>query len=100
MSDKGVPLFVLAFSCPLIGVRQRWPNVLHAVEVDGLPIKTWPKGTARSVCGKTGVRVLMDGDTLVPWPPYVKGLGEKVRCSECFEKCPKKKPVARFKEPA
>lgn len=89
-------LIALALKAPHIGLRKRWPNVLHAVELDGLPVKTWPDGQATSVCGVSGLRILAASDGPAPWPPYVKGLGEKNRCPECFAQCKKKRPVTRF----
>lgn len=86
----------LAFNAPLIGIRKRWPNVLHAVELEGLP-GPGKDGLASSVCGLSGVRVATWGDTIGLWPPAVKGLGEKVRCKECYEVCKRKKPRTRFR---
>jgi hypothetical protein len=63
---SGWSLISLMFSAPLIGVRLRWPNVLHAIDMDGLPIKSWPNGKARSVCGLSGLRVVASGR--LDWP--------------------------------
>lgn len=91
---QGIPLVSLFFMAPLIGIRVRWPNVLHAVELDGIPFD--PNGTCTSACGLKGLRIAVTGTTVALWPPYVKGLGEKKRCPECFAICKKKKPRSRF----
>lgn len=94
-------LIELMLNAPLIGIQKRWPNKLHAVEMDGLPVKTWPKGLGRSVCGRPGVRVVARGETLLLWPPYVEGLGQMIRCSDCYTACKKKKPRTRYlREPS
>jgi hypothetical protein len=95
----GRSLLALVFSAPLIGIRLRWPTVLHAVTMEGLPTKTWPNGTATSACGLGGLRVLNNGIGAVPWPPYVVGLAEAghTRCAECFAAVGKMRPRARFR---
>lgn len=93
-SEEGIPLIAVFFSAPVIGLRKRWPNVLHAVELDGIPFD--PDGTCESACGLKGLRVAVSGSTIGLWPPYVDGLGEKVRCPECFAICKKKRPRSRF----
>lgn len=45
--NRGWSLIELMLNAPLVGVRQRWPDVLHAVTMEGLPVKTWPNGTVR-----------------------------------------------------
>lgn len=102
MSSRGWTLLDLAFNAPLVGIRKRWPNVLHAVDMKGLPVKTWPNGTATSVCGLRGLRVLsspgVDGnDLLVLWPPRVAGLAPMTRCPECHEATGRKRPRSTFR---
>lgn len=92
MAD-GWPLISLMFAAPLVGTRKRWPEVLHAVRMEDLPIKTWPNGTARSACGLSGLRLMSnDGKAPVPWPPRVAGLAPMVRCQECHELTGRKRP--------
>lgn len=95
-AEQGFTLLTLILSTPLTGVRKRWPNVLHAVEMEGLPIKTWPDGLAKSVCGKVGLRCVQWHGTLILWPPAVKGLPGMRRCRECFDRCKKKRPRSKF----
>ena len=91
-------IFMLAmlFNAPLVGVRKRWQRVLHAVEMQGIPFD--PDGTATSVCGVTGLRILAaDENQIVLWPPYVEGLAPRhERCKACFDGCKKKRPRSRF----
>ena len=96
---KAPNMFELIFNAPLIGVRKRWPNVLHAVEMEGLPIKTWPKGKAVSVCGITGLRLLgrEDGSATL-WPPRVKGMPDGVtRCRDCHEATGRLRPRSEYR---
>lgn len=94
-------LITAVFSAPLIGVRKRWPRVLHAIEMPEI-VRGWPNGTATSVCGTPGLRILaVDADDVkdlpVPWPPYVEGLvPNHERCKDCFDACKKKRPRSRF----
>lgn len=93
------PLIALMFGAPWIGVRKRWPSVLHAVTYEGLPIHTWPDGLATSACGLTGLRILASGENPVAWPPRVAGLAEssKERCRACWEATGRKRPRSTFK---
>lgn len=100
-AGEGWPLISLMFEAPLIVVRARWPEVLHAVTMEGLPIKTWPHGLARSACGLTGLRLVWADDSgPVPWPPRVAGLGPMKRCEACHEATGRKRPRATFGEGA
>lgn len=99
MSALGGPrsLIALMFTGPHVGIRQRWPNVLHAVTSEGLPIKSWPKGLAVSACGKRGVRLVQSGDGPVSWPPRVRSLPAGYeRCAECFVATGKPRPQSEF----
>lgn len=91
---SGIPMFSLYFCAPVIGILKRWPNTLHAVDLDGLTMD--PDGTAKSVCGLKGLRVVVSGTTIGLWPPAVKGLAPQVRCRACFDICKKKRPRSRF----
>lgn len=98
---EGWPLFSLMLAAPLVGVRKRWPDVLHAVTDDGLPIKTWPHGTARSACGLTGVRLLsLAPGGPIPWPVQQRLPNGWVRCEACHEATGRKRLRARIKENA
>lgn len=94
-------LITALFTAPLVGIRKRWPRVLHAIEMDGIPVHDLD-GTATSACGVTGLRIVAvadeDGtDFVVPWPPYVEGLAPNhERCKACFDACKKKRPRSRF----
>lgn len=90
-------LLTLALNAPLIGVRKRWPQTLHAIDMDGLPIATWPKGKATSVCGVTGLRVVESRQGAALWPPRVSTLPDgTVRCRDCFEGTRPKRPRSNF----
>lgn len=96
-AGSGWGLISLMLTAPLVGLRKRWPNVLHAVEMEGFPVKTWPNGTARSACGLTGLRLLWSSGP-TPWPPRVRGLPEGfTRCAECHEATGRKRPRSEFK---
>lgn len=90
-------LIELMLNAPIIGTRLRWPNVLHAIEMEGLPIETWPNGKARSACGLTGLRIRAFGDVFAPWPPRLKGLPDGwVRCEKCHQATGRKRPRCTF----
>ena len=95
-------LIGLMLSAPLIGIRKRWPHVLHAVEMDGLPTKTWPNGQAVAVCGVTHVRLpkyeTSDGiEVFGLWPPAVRSLPKGwTRGKACAEGASKKRPRTHF----
>lgn len=97
----GFSLIALMMHAPLIGIRLRWPTVLHAIDMDGLPIKTWPHGKARSVCGLSGLRVAGSGETIGLWPPRVSSLPDGwTRCKDCFDATKHKRPRSEFKAAA
>jgi len=93
---SGPSLIELVFNAPLVGVRKRWPNVLHAVEMEGLP---WPEGKAVSACGITGLRVVADERSMVmPWPPRVASIPDGMsRCRPCHEATGKLRPRSEFR---
>lgn len=95
---SGPSLIVLALSAPSIGISVRWPQVMHAITMEGLPIKTWPKGSATAACGKTGLRIMDNGNGYpAPWPPAVKGLAPRhTRCPKCFQATGKPRPKCRL----
>ena len=96
---SGTSLIALMLDAPLIGVRKRWPETLHAIAMDGFPVATWPKGKATSACGLSGLRVAVDESGAVPWPPRVSTLPEgTVRCRECHEATGRKRPRSEFRE--
>ena len=91
-------LIACAMNAPLIGVSKRWPNTLHAIDMDGLPIAKWPDGTATSVCGKTRLRLLGGREGLpIAWPPRVSSLPDgTTRCRDCYVDSPVKKVRSEF----
>ena len=101
-TDGGVvrtgTLLELLFNAPLTGVRKRWPEVLHAIEMDGVPVKTWPHGKATSACGLTGLRVVaVERSGLMLWPPRVASLPDGLsRCRVCHEATGKRRPRSNY----
>ena len=88
-------LATLMLAVPVIGIADGdvTQSTVHAVTIDGLPIKTWPNGTATAACGVEKVRVLVDGTALALWPPAVKKLPEgTARCRECQKATGNKRP--------
>lgn len=93
------PLIALMFGAPWIGIRLRWPQTLHAVTYEGLPIRTWPDGRATSACGLHGLRILASSENHpVAWPPRVAGLAEAgmERCRACWVATGCKRPKSTF----
>ena len=94
----GWPLTSLMLGAPWIGVRKRWPNVLHAVRDEDLPIATWPRGTARSACGLAGVRLEWSNGGPVPWPPRLRWMPDGwSRCADCHDATGRKRPRSEFR---
>ena len=88
-------LITLMLAVPVIGVADGdvTQSTVHAVTMDGLPIKTWPNGTATSACGLERVRVLADQGRVALWPPAVKNLAEgTARCRDCQRATGNKRP--------
>lgn len=88
-------LITCLLAAPLIAVEDGdvTQSTVHAVTVDGLPIKTWPNGTATSACGLPNVRVIVDGSAIALWPPAVKNLREGTkRCRACQAATGNKRP--------
>lgn len=88
----------MLLNAPLIGLQQRWPRKLHAVDVDGVPLKG---GLARSVCGLKGLRLLpleVGGETTAAlWPPRVRGMPARFeRCRPCFDATKPKRPRTQW----
>lgn len=94
-------LMTLSVWVPVVGVRKRWPNVLHAVTFDGLPVKTWPRGQATAACGVRNVRVWSlddEGCLPVPWPPSTRGMPRGyTRCKECWDATGRKRPRSQWR---
>lgn len=90
-----VNLATLIIAAPVIGIADGdvTQSTVHAVTLDGLPIKTWPNGTATSACGVPNVRVLVDQERVALWPPAVKNLPEgTTRCRACQQATGNKRP--------
>lgn len=88
-------LATLIIAAPVIGIQDGdvTQSTVHAVTVDGLPIATWPNGTAVSACGLPNVRVLADQGLVALWPPAVKNLPDGTsRCRECQRATGNKRP--------
>lgn len=88
-------LATLIIAAPVIGIADGDVThaTAHAVTIEGLPIKTWPNGTATSACGVPGVRVLADQGLVALWPPAVKNLPEgTTRCLACQKATGNKNP--------
>jgi len=68
--------------------------------MEGLPVKTWPKGKAVSACGLSGLRVIGSRDgNAVPWPPRVASLPDgTTRCRECYSAVPVRKVRSEFRQ--
>ena len=92
----------MMFAAPLIGVRQRWPNVLHAITLDGVGATMVKGRTFPSACGLKGLRLVEGRYTEAPdemrplpalWPPRIKGMPENMtRCRSCWEETGKQRP--------
>lgn len=95
----GAPwLFGLAFDAPLIGVSQRWPNTLHAVEMEAVVDGAAGRGTFTSACGMSRLRLLKVGEVVGLWPPGVRGAPVGLtRCAECFVAGSKKRPRMKWR---
>lgn len=92
---EGVNLATLMLAAPVIGIAggDVTQSTVHAVTLEGLPIKTWPNGTATSACGLDNVRVIADHGRVALWPPAVKNLPEGTsRCRECQRATGNKRP--------
>lgn len=79
-------LATLMIAAPVIGIADgdTTQSTVHAITLDGLPISTWPNGTATSACGLPNVRVIADQGAVALWPPAVKNLPDGVRrCRDC-----------------
>lgn len=82
---------------PLIAVSKRHPYMLHAVD-GGEVAGAWPDGTVTAPCGRSGLRLLADGERVLPWPPRAKGLSpEHERCRECWVSTGSKRPRSQMK---
>lgn len=91
-------LLSLLFRAPLIGVNPHKPEMLHAVTMDGIPIKNWPRtSTVESACGKKRLKLLGSRGYAVEWPPNVRSLPKgTVRCDTCHDATGRKRPRSRF----
>ena len=89
-------LFGMMLDAPLMAASQRWPTVIHAVDVDGLAVAASPsfkRTTVDAVCGRPQVKLLIAEDgTVALWPPRIKGLAPRVRCRDCWELTGRKRP--------
>lgn len=94
----GEMLLSLMLRAPLVGVRQRWPQILHAIPISGLPLSTWPDGKCVSACGKCGLRLLTEKDGLAaPWPPRLNTVPDGwTRCRDCYVATGKPRPRSEF----
>jgi hypothetical protein len=95
-------LFAAALAAPLIGVRKRWPDIHHAIDLDAV-CEGWDRGTYRSACGLTGLRMVgaypqgYEGVHAVQWPPRVSAMPDGVqRCRECWVATGKARPVSAW----
>jgi hypothetical protein len=94
---RPVTLMTALVYAPLVGIRKRWPNVAHAVEIDEL-IRAWPSGSPLPVaaCGVRGLRLISDDvNAIIPWPIPARG-GPMERCRECWVVTGSKRPRARW----
>lgn len=90
-----------ALDAPLMAVLRRWPNRLHAVDMEHV-VKGWDRGSYLSACGLQGVRLVgvdVDEVTVVaPWPPRLRGLpAGRVRCRDCWEVTGRMRPRTEWK---
>lgn len=92
-------LLAAMFTAPLIGVNLRYPERLHAVDMDVLPA-AWPNRCVSAPCGAKRLRIMKSGDFIVPWPPDSRSLPEGwERCRECWVATGKKRPRSRWSKP-
>lgn len=92
-------LFELGLCVPVVGIKEPRDGVLHAVTMEGLPIKSWPEGRCRAACDGEEVGLYpyeVDGRFVpVLWPPRVRSLPKDwSRCKACFDATPEKRPRA------
>jgi len=95
-------LVAVMFDAPVMGVSRRWPNTVHAVDMEGV-VEGWGRGTFKSTCGKTGLRFWgheVEGVLCAaPFPPRVKGMPDSTeRCRECWVLTGKKRPRVEWRQ--
>jgi hypothetical protein len=78
-------------NAPLSVVSKRWPRVIHAVTEVELQYR-WPGETVTAVCGRRRLRVLVDGDGPLLFPPST---AELPRCQQCFVALGRPRPRRR-----
>jgi hypothetical protein len=93
-------LFGAALDAPLMAVRKRWPNTIHAIDLQHV-VGGWDRGTFWSACGLRGLRLVGThyDEALIaaPWPPRLRGLPEDTeRCRECWELTGKRRPRSTY----
>jgi hypothetical protein len=94
-------LIAVMFDAPVIGVLRRWPNRVHAIEMEAVAAG-WERGTFKSACGVTGLRFWgLEVENVLcaaPFPPRVKGMPDGlVRCRECWVLTGKKRPRVEWR---
>jgi hypothetical protein len=100
-SHAMVTLIGAALDAPLMAVRQRWPNSLHAVDLKHV-IEGWERGTFHSVCGLKGLRLVpatVDGFRIAAaWPPRLRGLPDHLeRCRTCWIESGRMRPRVDYR---
>ena len=93
-------LISACFAAPLMAVRRRWPDVLHAVDMEHV-IDGWERGSYVSACGLNGLRLVgmnAGGETVAAcWPPRLKGMPERMeRCRTCWLETGRMRPRVDF----
>lgn len=78
-------------NAPLCVVSKRWPRVIHAVTEVELQNR-WPGETVTAVCGRRRLRVLVDAEGPLLFPPSI---AELRRCHLCFVDLGRPRPRRR-----
>lgn len=94
-------LIAAAFDAPLMAVLRRWPNRLHAIEMEEV-IGGWDRFSFQSACGLRGLRIVgyeREGQMLaVPWPPRLAGMpAGRIRCFACWSATGRMRPRSEWK---
>jgi hypothetical protein len=91
-------LFGLAFDAPLIGVLQRWPNTIHAVDMESVIDGVMGSGTFTSACGVRRLRLWGSNGVAALWPPRLKGMPAQFsRCRDCWVATGRMRPRVNWK---
>ena len=91
-----ISLIGLMLDAPLLGVLRRWPDRLHAVDMQAIA-EGWDRGTFHAACGARSLRLVgarwNDERVAALWPPRIRSLPpHRVRCRTCWEATGRMRP--------